>query len=193
MAPALALRKQINEGLPDEQKVSVNDLVVKATALALRQFPNLNSHYYGDKIVRHNRINIGIAVALDNGGLMNVIAKDADIMAISRMAQKNKEMIAAARSGKVRPDDVEGGTFTVSNLGPYDVEQFTAIINPPEAGIIAVGSARDVPVVINGELKVGTRMKCTLSADHRVTDGAEGAQFMQAFKKLLESPMRLLI
>ncbi|MCC7446531.1 MAG: 2-oxo acid dehydrogenase subunit E2 [Anaerolineae bacterium] len=193
MAPALALRKQINEGLPDEQKVSVNDLVVKATALTLRQFPNLNSHYYGDKIVRHNRINIGIAVALDGGGLMNVIAKDADITAISRMAQKNKEMIAAARSGKVRPDDVEGGTFTVSNLGPYDVEQFVAIINPPEAGIIAVGSARDVPVVINGELKVGTRMKCTLSADHRVTDGAEGAQFMQAFKKLLESPMRLLI
>jgi pyruvate dehydrogenase E2 component (dihydrolipoamide acetyltransferase) len=193
MAPALALRKQINEGLPDEQKVSVNDLVVKAAALTLRQFPNLNSHYYGDKIVRHNRINIGIAVALDNGGLMNVIAKDADITAISRMAQKNKEMIAAARSGKVRPDDVEGGTFTVSNLGPYDVEQFTAIINPPEAGIIAVGSAREVPVVINGELKVGTRMKCTLSADHRVTDGAEGAQFMQAFKKLLESPMRLLI
>ena len=93
----------------------------------------------------------------------------------------------------MRPDDVEGGTFTVSNLGPYDVDQFVAIINPPEAGIIAVGSARDVPVVINGELKVGTRMKCTLSADHRVTDGAEGAQFMQAFKKLLESPMRLLI
>ena len=193
MAPALALRKQINEGLPDEQKVSVNDLVVKATALTLRQFPNLNSHFYGDKIVRHNRINIGIAVALDGGGLMNVVAKDADITAISRMAQKNKEMIASARSGKVRPDDVEGGTFTVSNLGPYDVEQFAAIINPPEAGIIAVGSARDVPVVINGELKVGTRMKCTLSADHRVTDGAEGAQFMQAFKKLLESPMRLLI
>jgi pyruvate dehydrogenase E2 component (dihydrolipoamide acetyltransferase) len=193
MAPALALRKEVNEGLPDEQKVSVNDLVVKAVALTLRQFPNLNSHYYGDRIVRFEHINIGIAVALDSGGLINVVAKDADITSISRLAQRNKEMIAAARSGKVRPEDIEGSTFTVSNLGPYDVENFLAIINPPEAGILAVGSAREVPVVVNGELKVGTRMKCTLSVDHRVSDGAEGAQFMQAFKKLLESPMRLLI
>jgi pyruvate dehydrogenase E2 component (dihydrolipoamide acetyltransferase) len=193
MAPALALRKEVNEGLPDEQKVSVNDLVVKAVALTLRQFPNLNSHYYGDRIVRFEHINIGIAVALDSGGLINVVAKDADITSISRLAQRNKEMIAAARSGKVRPEDIEGSTFTVSNLGPYDVESFLAIINPPEAGILAVGSAREVPVVVNGELKVGTRMKCTLSVDHRVSDGAEGAKFMQAFKKLLESPMRLLI
>jgi pyruvate dehydrogenase E2 component (dihydrolipoamide acetyltransferase) len=143
--------------------------------------------------VRFEHINIGIAVALDSGGLINVVAKDADITSISRLAQRNKEMIAAARSGKVRPEDIEGSTFTVSNLGPYDVENFLAIINPPEAGILAVGSAREVPVVVNGELKVGTRMKCTLSVDHRVSDGAEGAQFMQAFKKLLESPMRLLI
>lgn len=193
MAPALALRKEVNEGLPDEQKVSVNDLVVKAVALTLRQFPNLNSHYYGDRIVRFEHINIGIAVALDSGGLINIVAKDADITSISRLAQRNKEMIAAARSGKVRPEDIEGSTFTVSNLGPYDVESFLAIINPPEAGILAVGSAREVPVVVNGELKVGTRMKCTLSVDHRVSDGAEGAKFMQAFKKLLESPMRLLI
>jgi pyruvate dehydrogenase E2 component (dihydrolipoamide acetyltransferase) len=193
MAPALALRKEVNEGLPDEQKVSVNDLVVKAVALTLRQFPNLNSHYYGDRIVHFEHINIGIAVALDSGGLINVVAKDADITSISRLAQRNKEMITAARSGKVRPDDIEGSTFTVSNLGPYDVESFLAIINPPEAGILAVGSAREVPVVVNGELKVGTRMKCTVSVDHRVSDGAEGAKFMQAFKKLLESPMRLLI
>jgi pyruvate dehydrogenase E2 component (dihydrolipoamide acetyltransferase) len=193
MAAALAMRKEINEGLPDEQKVTVNDLVVKAAALTLRQFPNLNSHYYGDKIVRHEHINIGIAVALDSGGLLNVVAKDADITSISRLAQRNKEMINSARGGKVRPEDVEGSTFTVSNLGAYEVENFIAIINPPEAAILAVGSAREVPVVISGELKVGTRMKCTLSVDHRVSDGAEGAQFMQAFKKLLESPMRLLV
>jgi len=193
MAPALALRKQINEGLPDDQKVSVNDLMVKAVALTLRQFPNLNSHYYGDKIVRYNRIHIGIAVSLDGGGLMNVVARDADIVSISRLAQNNKQLIAAARSGKVRPEQIEGSTFTISNMGPYDVDQFIAIINPPEAGILAVGSAREVPVVINGELKIGTRMKCTLSVDHRVSDGAEGAQFMQALKKLLEAPMRLLI
>jgi pyruvate dehydrogenase E2 component (dihydrolipoamide acetyltransferase) len=121
------------------------------------------------------------------------VAKDADITAISRMAQHNREMIASARAGKVRGDDLEGSTFTISNLGPYEVDQFVAIITPPEAGIIAVGSAKEVPVVIDGELKIGTRMKCTLSADHRVTDGAEGAQFMQAFKRLLESPMRLLV
>jgi pyruvate dehydrogenase E2 component (dihydrolipoamide acetyltransferase) len=193
MGAALTLRKQINEGLPDDQKISVNDMVVKAAALALRQFPNLNSHYYGDKLVRYDHINIGIAVPLDNGGLMNVVAKDADITSISRLAQRNKEMIAAARAGRVRPEDVEGSTFTVSNLGPYDVEHFIAIINPPEAGIIAVGTAKEVPVVINGELKVGTRMKCTLSVDHRVSDGVEGAQFMTAFRRLLESPMRLLI
>jgi pyruvate dehydrogenase E2 component (dihydrolipoamide acetyltransferase) len=193
MGPALALRKEINEGLPEDQKVTINDLIVKAAALTLRQFPNLNSHYYGDKLVRHQHINIGIAVALEGGGLMNVVARDADSTSISRMAQHNKQMIAAARSGKVRPEDVEGSTFTVSNLGPYEVENFLAIINPPEAGILAVGSAREVPVVINGEIKVGNRMKCTLSADHRVSDGAEGAQFMQAFKKLLESPMRLLV
>src|SRR5215467_1589191 len=114
MAPALALRKQINEGLPDSQKVSVNDLVVKAVALTLRQFPNLNSHYYGDKIVHHSHINIGMAVALDGGGLINVVAKDADSTAISRMAERNKEMIARARAGKIKPDDIEGSTFTVS-------------------------------------------------------------------------------
>jgi len=153
----------------------------------------LNSHYYGDKVVRHSYINIGIAVALDNGGLMNVVARDADVTSISRMAQRNKQMITNARAGKVRTEEIEGSTFTVSNLGPFDVEHFMAIINPPEAGILAVGSARQVPVVVNGELKIGTRMKCTLSVDHRISDGAEGAQFMQQLKALLESPMRLLI
>jgi pyruvate dehydrogenase E2 component (dihydrolipoamide acetyltransferase) len=193
MAPAMALRKQLNEGLPDDQKITVNDLVVKAVALTLRYFPNLNSHFYGDKIVHHEHINIGIAVALDAGGLINVVAKDADIISISRMAQHNKQMIDGARGGKVRPEDIEGSTFTVSNLGAYQVENFAAIINPPEAGILAVGSAREIPVVVNGEIKIGTRMKCTLSVDHRVSDGAEGAKFMQALKGLLETPMRLLI
>ncbi len=134
-----------------------------------------------------------MAVALDNGGLMNVVAKDADVTPISRMAARNKEMIASARSGKVKPDDIHGSTFTVSNLGPFDVESFSAIINPPEAAILAVSSARQVPVVIDGAVQVGTRMKCTLSVDHRVSDGAEGARFLQAFKTLLETPLRLLV
>lgn len=192
MAPLMALRKQINEGLPEDQKVTVNDLLVKAAALALRKFPNLNSHFGGDKVIRHQRINIGIAVALENG-LINVVAKDADILSISRLAQRNKEMIASARAGKIRLEDMEGATFTVSNLGPYDVEHFEAIISPPEAAILAVASAREVPVVVNGEIKVGLRMKASLSVDHRVSDGAEGAQYLKEFRAILESPMRLLI
>lgn len=192
MGPALALRKQLNAGLTDEQKITVNDLVVKAAALALREFPNLNTHFYGDKLVRHKRINIGIAVAVENG-LINVVCKDADRRTLTDMSVKNKEMIAGAREGKVKPDEVEGATFTVSNLGAYDVEHFLAIINPPEAAILAVGSAQEVPIVENGEIKIGVRMKATVSVDHRVSDGAEGAQYLQRLKELLENPMRLLI
>ncbi|MCC7210152.1 MAG: 2-oxo acid dehydrogenase subunit E2 [Anaerolineae bacterium] len=193
MAAALALRKQINASLPEEQKVTVNDLVVKAAALALRKFPNLNSHYYGDKLVRHGRINIGIAVSLEGGGLMNVVARDADSTSISRLAQRNKELITAARSGKIRLEDLEGATFTVSNLGPYNVEHFEAIISPPEAAILAVATARDVPVVVDGEIKIGNRMKLSLSVDHRVSDGVEGAEFLSYVRELLEQPMRLLV
>lgn len=192
--PLLALRKQINESLDDAHKVSVNDLVVKAAAVALRQFPNLNTHYYGDKLVRHKRIHVGIAVALPNGGLINVVAKDADRTAISAIAAHNKEMIARARDNKVKPDDITGSTFTVSNLGAYDVDTFIAIVNPPEAGILAVSTAKRVAIVKeDGSLGVANRMKITLSADHRVTDGAEGAQFMQLLKKLIEHPMQLLV
>jgi pyruvate dehydrogenase E2 component (dihydrolipoamide acetyltransferase) len=192
--PLMALRKQINEGLAEDAKVSVNDLIVKATALTLRQFPNLNTHFYGDKLVRHKRINIGIAVALSNGGLMNVVAKDADKVSIGTLAAHNKAMIARARDNKVKPDDIQGSTFTVSNLGSFDVEVFQAIVNPPEAGILAVGSAKKVPIVLaDGSLGVGMRMKITISVDHRVSDGAEGAQFLQALKKLIENPMGLLL
>jgi len=192
--PLLALRKQINEGLPEESKISVNDMVVKATALTLRQFPNLNTHYYGDRLVRHKRINIGIAVALPKGGLINVVAQDADKVSLGTMAAQNKAMFARAREGKIKPEDITGATFTVSNLGPYNVEHFSAIINPPEAGILAIGTAMKVPVVkADGTLGVGNRMKVTISVDHRVSDGAEGAQYLQAFKTLLENPMRMLV
>lgn len=192
MEPALALRKQINDALDPDNKVTVNDLIVKAAALALREFPNLNASFGGDKLIRHNRVHVGSAVAIE-GGLLTVVQKDTDISSISKIARDHKEMFGRAREGKVRPEDVEGATFTVSNLGPWDVENFIAIINPPHAGILAVGSARQVPVVVNGELAVGTRMKVTLSADHRVTDGAEAAQFMQAFKAILENALRLLL
>lgn len=195
VAPLLALRKELNDSLEAEGvKISVNDMIVKATALTLRKFPNLNSHYYGDKIVRHKAVNVGISVALPNNGLMNVVAKNADKTALSALAVENKAMFDRAREGKIKPDDIRGATFTVSNLGPYDVEHFAAIISPPEAGILAVGSARKVPVVLDdGTLGVGHRMKVTISVDHRVSDGAEGAEFVRYFRELLESPMRLLV
>ena len=192
MAAALKLRQQINESLAPEQKVSVNDLIVKAAALTLRDFPNINASFGGDKIFLHNEINIGSAVAVE-GGLLTVVQKGTDGASISRIAQDHKEMIGRAREGKVKPEDVAGATFTVSNLGAFDVDHFIAIINPPNAAILAIGSAQQVPVVVDGELTIGTRMKATISADHRVTDGAEAAQYMQTLKGILEDPLRLLL
>ncbi len=192
MAAAIELRKQINAVLPEERKVSVNDLVVKAAALALRQFPNLNALFAGDKIVRKGRVNVGLAVAVE-GGLLTVVVKDADVKPLAHIAVEAKALVARARAGKVQGADIEGSTFSVSNLGMYEVENFIAIINPPEAAILAVGSVRETPVIKNGALTTGLRLKATVSADHRVTDGAEAAQFMQAVKRHLEEPLRLLI
>lgn len=193
--PLLKLREDVNKSLESQGiKVSVNDMLVKATAITLHKFPNLNTHFYGDKLVRHHRFNIGIAVALSNGGLINVVAKDADRLSLGALAQMNKEMIARAREGKVKPEDVQGSTFTTSNLGPYDVEHFIAIINPPEAGILAIGSGRKIPVVkSDGSFGVETRIKITISVDHRVSDGAEGAAYLQELRALIENPMRLLV
>jgi pyruvate dehydrogenase E2 component (dihydrolipoamide acetyltransferase) len=192
MAPALALRKQINAALPEGEKVTVNDMIVKAAALTLRDFPKLNANYNGQTLIMHNRINVGSAVAVE-GGLLTVVQKNSDITPLAQIARDNKAMIGRAREGKVKPDDVEGSTFTISNLGAFDVDHFIAIINPPDAAILAVGSAREVPVVVDGQLAVGTRMKATISADHRVTDGAEAARYMQALKAVLEEPLRLLL
>ena len=192
MGPALALRKEINGTLSDDEKVTVNDLIVKAAALALRDFPNLNASYGGDELLRHKAINIGMAVAVE-GGLLTVVQRNTDTSTLSKVAADNKAVIGRAREGRVKPDDVQGATFTISNLGAFDVEHFIAIINPPDAAILAVGSAKQVPVVIDGELAIGTRMKVTISADHRVTDGAEAALFLQKLKTLLENPLRLLL
>lgn len=195
VAAALKLRKLLNASIEDEEgKISVNDLIVKAAALALRQYPNLNSHYYGDKLARYKRINIGIAVALEGGGLVNVTSYDADKTSLGTMARKNRDTIRRARAGKVKPEEIEGSTFSVSNLGPYEVDHFIAIINPPEAAILAIGSAKKVPVVLeDNTIGVGMRMKATISVDHRVSDGAEAAEYMKLFKELLENPMRLVI
>ena len=192
MAPALALRKEINNALPADEKVTVNDLIVKASALALRDFPNLNASFAKEKLLRHKDINIGTAVAVE-GGLLTIVQKNTDTSTLSKVAVDNKAAISRAREGRVKPDDIQGSTITVSNLGAFDVDHFIAIINPPEAAILAVGSAKQVPVVVDGELTIGTRMKVTLSADHRVTDGAEAAQFLQTLKAIMENPMRLLL
>jgi len=193
MDAVLALRKEINEFLPENEKISVNDFIVKAVALALREFPNLNASFAGDKVVRHGAVNVGVAVAVENG-LLTVVSKDADQKPLQQISTNLKRMAAGAREGKVKPDDIEGSTFSISNLGMYDVENFMAILNPPEAAILAVGSARNVAVVDEGgEIKAGSRMKATISVDHRVSDGAEAARFMQALAKYLEEPLRLLV
>lgn len=195
VAPMLKLRKELNAPLAEEGvKISVNDMLVKATALTLQKFPNLNSHYYGDKIVRHKHINVAIAVALPNNGLVNVVSPDADKTSLSTMAVYHKQMFADSRDGKIKTEYIKGGTFLVSNLGAYGVESFSSIIDPPQSGAIAVGASRKVPVVLDdGTIAVGMRMKMTLSIDHRVSDGAEGAQFMNHMKGLIENPMRLLV
>ncbi len=192
MEALMDMRKQANAYLPDNEKLSVNDFILKAVALTLRQFPNLNATIKGNEVIQFGHVNVGVAVTVP-GGLMTVVVKDTDQKMLRQISGEVKAMAARAREGKVRPDDVDGSTFSTSNLGMYDVEDFIAIINPPEAAILAISSAREVPVVEGGELKVGWRMKTTISVDHRVSDGAEAAQFMQKLAEFLESPVRMLV
>ncbi|KXK14769.1 MAG: putative pyruvate dehydrogenase E2 component [Chloroflexi bacterium OLB14] len=192
MEALIAMRKDINAYLPDNEKVSVNDFIVKATALALRQFPNLNATIKGNEITQFGHVNVSVAVTVP-GGLMTVVVKDADQKSLRQISTEIKAMAGRAREGKVKPDDVDGSTFSTSNLGMYDVEEFIAIVNPPEAGILAIGSAKETPVVENGQIKIGSRMKATISVDHRVSDGAEAAQFMQKLAEFLENPVRMLV
>jgi len=192
VAELLRTRAEVNSFQPEDAKFSVNDFIIKAIALTLRQFPNLNASLGEKEIIRHGHINVGVAVAVE-GGLLTVVCKDADQKPLRQISVEIKEMVARARLGKVRPDDIEGSTFSISNLGMFGVEHFAAIINPPEAAILAVGAAKQVPVVVDGGVTVGSRMKATISADHRVTDGAEAAQFMQALGTFLEHPLRLMV
>jgi pyruvate dehydrogenase E2 component (dihydrolipoamide acetyltransferase) len=174
------------------EKLSVNDFVIKAAALALRQFPNLNAALDGDAVVHYGRVNIGVAVAVENG-LLVVVCRDADRKPLRQIAAEVSEMANRARSGNVRPEDIEGSTFSLSNLGMFDVDEFVAIINPPEAGILALGAAKQVPVVRDGQLGIGWRMRATLSVDHRVSDGAEGARYLQALAQYLDNPLSLFM
>ena len=192
MEALMDMRKQANASLPDGEKLSVNDFILKAVALTLRQFPNLNATIRGNEIIQFGHVNVGVAVTVP-GGLMTVVVKDTDMKTMRQISAEVKTMAGRARDGKVKPEDVDGSTFSTSNLGMYDVEDFIAIINPPEAAILAISSAREVPVVENGELKAGWRMKATISVDHRVSDGAEAAQFMQTLAGYLENPVSMLV
>jgi len=193
MDEALRARQQLNETLADRGKVSVNDFVLKAASLALRKFPNLNSALAEGAIRRFRRIHMALAVALPEGLIAPVI-HDCDRLALPEIAARAKDLGERARSGRLRPEDLEGGTFTVSNLGMFgDVDSFVAIINPPHTGILAVGKAMPRPVVRDSQIVAATTMKVTLSADHRVTDGAEAAQYLNEVKRLLESPLLLVL
>ncbi|MCC7372416.1 MAG: 2-oxo acid dehydrogenase subunit E2 [Chloroflexi bacterium] len=191
----IELRKQVNaelEAAGDDTRVSVNDLIVKACALTLRAQPDVNVSFGGDKILRKKRIHIGIAVALENGLIVPVL-RDPDQKSVGQIARESKALIDKARAGKLTPADYSGGTFTISNLGMFGIEHFTAVINSPEAAILAVGMVTKEPVVIDGDVQIRDRMRVTLSVDHRVLDGANGARYLQALKGFLEHPMRLLV
>ena len=190
MDKAVEARASMNEISP--VKISYNDLVMKAAALALRQHPAVNAAWHGDTIRYNKHIHIGMAVAVEEGLIVPVI-RFADNKTLSHIAAEAKELGQKARDKKLQPPDWEGNTFTVSNLGMFDIDEFTGIINPPDACIMAVGSIKQVPAVVDGEIRPQHQMKVTMSCDHRVVDGATGAKFLQTFKAFLEDPVRLLI
>ena len=188
MEEALALRQRLNQ-LDESLRVSINDLIVKACAVAIEQHPIVNASYQNGQIVHPNGIHIGIAVAVEQGLLVAVL-RHCEGKSLRRIAQESQTLIQKAREGKLMPDEMTGNTFTVSNLGMFGIEQFTAIINPPASAILAVGTTKRVPVVQeDGTIVARQRMKVTLSCDHRVLDGAVGAQFLQTLKQVLENPL----
>ena len=190
MEKVSAMRKRVNEVAPT--RISFNDFVIKAAAIALRQHPQVNSSWLGDKIRVNKNISVGVAVAVDEGLLVPVI-RYADMKTLSQINVEVKELAGKARNRKLHPDEMQGNTFTISNLGMFGIEEFTAIINPPDSCIMAVGTIAEKPVVKNGEITIGKRMKVTLSCDHRVVDGATGAQFLQTFKEIIEDPIRIMV
>ncbi len=192
MGKAMALRRDVNDESDPENRVSVNDLMVKACALALAKHPKFNSFFRGDHLEVHGAMNIGIAIALESGLILPGVS-NCESKSLLQIAAATKDLISRANSGTLRNEEYSSTTFSISNMGMFDVESFTAIIYPPHAAILAVGSVKQVPVVRDGELTVGTMMKATLSTDHRVADGAEAAQFLMEIKRVLENPVSLLL
>ena len=191
MTHAVRMRAQINDAEPD-LKVSFNDLVVKAAGVTLRKFPQINASFNGAGITRRADVNIGIAVDLP-GGLIVPVLKHVDRKGLREIATETKDLVAAAREARLKPDSFEGGTFTVSNLGMFGVDQFTAIINPPESAILAVGAIAEKPVVVDGQIVIRSRMRVTLSCDHRVIYGADAAAFLAELRRTLEHPVLALL
>jgi pyruvate dehydrogenase E2 component (dihydrolipoamide acetyltransferase) len=191
MGRALDMRKEMNQRIAPE-KVGVNDLLVKATAEALARHPEINASWAGDRIRYHASADIGIAVAVEDG-LITPVLHEADRKGLLQIARESVDLVARARERKLMPEEYQGATFSVSNLGMFDIDQFTAIINPPEAGILAVGSTIEKPVVEDGEVVVRRRMRVTMSCDHRVIDGASGARFLRTFRAMLENPLEMML
>ena len=190
MDSAIKARKSMNQ--MDGVKVSFNDMVVKAVAMSLKQHPTINSSWLGDVIRRNHHVHIGIAVAVDEGLLVPVV-RFADTKGLTQIGAEVKDFAQKAKDKKLQPSDWEGNTFTISNLGMFGIEAFTAIVNPPDSCILAVGGIKEVPVVKNGQVVPGNVMKVTLSCDHRVVDGASGAAFLQTFKNYMENPVNMLL
>jgi pyruvate dehydrogenase E2 component (dihydrolipoamide acetyltransferase) len=191
MDRAWELREELN-ALEGQPKISVNDLVVRACALTLLEHPGVNASYQGESIRVYHRAHLGIAVALEEG-LITPVLRDCQDKSLARIAVESRDLAERARQRKLRAQELSGATFSISNLGMFDVAEFSAIINPPEGAILAVGSVRRVPVADGDTVSVGRRMAMTLSCDHRVMDGAMGAKFLQDLKRRLEEPLRLLV
>ncbi len=193
MGRVMEARKSINAMLEgDGKKVSINDLVLKATAGALARHPECNAQWHDGFIRRYNAVHIGVAVAIDDG-LITPIVRDAHLKGLAAISEEVRELAGRAREKKLQPDEYTGATFSVSNLGMFGIHEFTAIINPPEAGILAVGGIEETPVVVDGEVVIRPRMKVTMSCDHRVIDGAQGSRYLQTLKAMLEEPAAILV
>jgi pyruvate dehydrogenase E2 component (dihydrolipoamide acetyltransferase) len=192
MARAAEAREALNQQLGDQGKVSFNDVIIKATALALTKHRACNAWFQDDHIRYWNEVHIGMAVAVEDG-LITPVIRHADRKPLAEIGREARELADKARSRRLQPAEYTGSTFSVSNLGMFDIDQFTAVINPPEAGIIAIGSIVQKPVVVDGQLAPGRRMRITMSCDHRVIDGATGAAFLKTLKQMLENPLAMLL
>jgi pyruvate dehydrogenase E2 component (dihydrolipoamide acetyltransferase) len=191
MGRAAEMRAALKE-IGEEYKVSFNDIVIKAVANALSDHPEVNAHWMVDRIRHFNRVHVGMAVAIEEG-LITPVIFDADRKTLVEISREAKQLAELARNRRLTPEQYTGSTFSVSNLGMLGIDQFTAIINPPEAGILAIGAVEEKPVVVDGNITVRQRMRVTMSCDHRVIDGATGARFLQSLKRLIENPLLLVL